>query len=71
MDRLKFATNWLACSSKPLRPDKIVLGGGIYKEGRAMLLGEEGPPVVRIHEIPIKKLKKDDRSFAFVFYNEE
>ncbi|HEB27356.1 MAG TPA: hypothetical protein ENI05_06215 [Porticoccus sp.] len=71
LDRLKFTANWLACSSQSLRPDEIVLGGRIYDEGLAMLLGEDGPPVVRIHEIPIKKLKKNDRSFAFVYHNEE
>ncbi len=67
LDRLKFTANWLACSSQPLRPDEIVLGGKIYEEGKAMLLGPDGPPVVKIHEIPIKKLKKSDNSFAFVF----
>jgi len=67
LDRLKFATNWLGCSSKPLRPSEIILGGEIYDKGRAMLLSEEGPPIVRIDEIPIKRLKKNDNSFAFVF----
>jgi len=67
LERLQFTANWLACSSKPLRPSEIVLGGAIYDEGKAMLEGEDGPPVVRIHNIPIKKLKKNDNSFAFVF----
>ena len=67
LDRLKFTANWLACSSQQLRPDEVVLGGAIYNEGKAMLLGEEGAPVIRLHNIPIKKLKQNDKSFAFVF----
>ena len=67
LDRLKFATNWLGCSSKSLRPSEIHLGGKLFKEGHAMLTGPDAPPIVKIDDIKIKQLKKSDNTFMFIY----
>jgi len=67
IDRLKEAVMWLGCNSLPLQPTAIALGGKLHREGLAMLEGPDAPPLIKIHSIPIKRLKSDDNSFTFIF----